>query len=245
MLLVVALLAGAAWLASGAWRVRYELRDGSTALSPSPLLDLKERLGLQHFYSQIGQDKWILGEVYPGTRDGYFVDIGSWDAVKFSNSKALEEAGWQGICADPFPRNWHDRTCRLFREVVYGVAGETVRFRRAGVLGGIEDYLGRENRREAEVVEFTTTTLADILERAGAPSFIQYLSIDTEGSEYEILRALPFDRYRIGAITVEHNHQEPKRTQIRELLEAHGYRRAREQLVEDWYVLEDLPDASG
>jgi hypothetical protein len=240
--LLAALALGiAAYLASGALAVRYELRDGSSARSPSLRLDLEERLGLRTFHSQLGQDKWILGVVYPGTSDGYFVDIGSWDAVKFSNSKALEEAGWQGVCADPFPRNWRDRTCQLFEEVVYGEAGQTVRFRRAGVLGGIEDHLGQENRRGAEVVEFTTTTLADMLARAGAPPFIHYLSIDTEGSEFEILRALPFDTYRIGAITVEHNHEEPKRTRIRELLEAHGYRRVREQLVEDWYLLEDLP----
>ena len=67
-------------------------------------------------------------------------------------------------------------------------------------------------------------------------ALIHYVSIDTEGSEYEILAAFPFDAYQVGAFTIEHNCEEPKRARIRELLESHGYRFSREQLVDDWYV---------
>ena len=207
--------------------------------SPSLRLDLRQALGLQDFYSQLGQDKWVVGIVYPGVTDGYFVDVGAWDAEIDSNSKALEELGWTGICVDPFPQNWKNRTCRLFEEVAYGRAGEIVRFRAAGQLGGIDDRLGfwKDDVQQFPIVELRTTTLADILERAGAPPFIHYLSIDTEGSELDILAALPFERYTIGALTVEHNFEEPKRGRIRALLESKGYERAREQLVDDWYVL--------
>ena len=64
-------------------------------------------------------------------------------------------------------------------------------------------------------------------------------SVQTQpGSELEILSALPFDQYQVGAFTIEHNFEEPKRSRIAELLSGHGYRLDRTQLVDDWYVLE-------
>lgn len=244
MVLTVLLAAGAVVIAlrDGGF-VEYRLRDGSVAASPSFPMDVQQLLGLRDFHSQLGQDKWVLGEVHSGVRDGYFVDVGSWDAVKHSNSKALEDAGWEGVCADPFPRNWEGRRCQLFRAVIYGKRGEIVRFRTAGITGGIEQHVdqSRPRVRDAGVVELTTTTLGDVLQRAGAPAYIHYVSIDTEGSEYEILAAFPFDSYQVGAFTIEHNHEEPKRARIRQLLESHGYRFAREQLVDDWYVFDAEP----
>lgn len=109
------------------------------------------------------------------------------------------------------------------------------------ILGGIDTHLDR-HKTEVEsspFVELTTTTIGDILERANAPRFIHYVSIDTEGSELEILKAFPFSEYRVGAFTIEHNFEEPKRHQIRELLEHKGYRFVKEQIVDDWYILGD------
>ena len=211
--------------------------------SPSLYLDLKDFVGLEKFYSQLGQDKWILGKVYPGVTDGFFVDIGAWDAEIDSNTKALEGRGWKGICVEPFPRNWNERTCQLFQEVVYSKKGEVVRFRQADILGGIDEHIGHHKAEVASspIVELTTTTIGDVLDRAKAPKFIHYISIDTEGSEFEILKALPFSEYTVGAFSIEHNSEEPKRQQIRTLLEAHGYRFARVQLVDDWYLLKTTP----
>jgi len=85
-------------------------------------------------------------------------------------------------------------------------------------------------------VKITTVTLDDILARAGAQSFIHFISLDIEGAELEALRAFPFDRYRVGAWTIEHNREEPKRSQIVQLLAAHGYRRVNEWHQDDFFV---------
>jgi len=242
--LVVLLMALAAALAAAEYRygrfTGYHVPGAPLARSPSLLLDVKQALGLQKFYSQLGQDKWILGRVFPGVRDGYFVEIGAWDAEQDSNSKALEERGWTGVCVEPFPQNWMNRTCRLFQEAVYSRKGKTVRFHMGGQLGGIDETLGAYKPliSRTPFVELQTTTIADVLQRAAAPRFIHYMSIDTEGSEFEILSALPFDQYQVGAFTIEHNFEEPKRSRIAELLLRHGYRLDRTQLVDDWFVLE-------
>src|SRR5262249_19590794 len=86
------------------------------------------------------------------------------------------------------------------------------------------------------IVEFTTVTLGDILERAKAPRFIHYVSLDVEGPEFQVLQGFPFDKYQIGALTVEHNFQEPKRSQIKALMESHGYKYAHTSDRDDFYV---------
>ena len=202
------------------------------------LLSVQEALGLASFPSQIGQDKWVLFTVFPGRTDGFFVDVGSGDGITHSNTFTLERRGWTGICIDPFPTRMEQRTCRIFEEVVYGERGKRVAFHMAGEVGGIAESLDTWKREaeKAPAVEFTTVTLGDILDRAQAPRFIEFMSLDIEGAELEALRALPFDKYRFGAMAIEHNYEGRKRNDIQALLEGQGYRRVRTWMQDDFYV---------
>jgi FkbM family methyltransferase len=201
-------------------------------------MTVEETFGLTTYYSQSGQDKWLTEIVFPGVTDGYFLDVGSADGISYSNSKLLEEHGWQGICVDPFPTSMETRTCQLFENVVYDTAGQKVQFTTAGELGGVAADLGKWKGEASgsATVEFTTMTLGDILERAKAPSYIHYMSLDIEGAELKALRGLSLDKYRFGALTIEHNHEEPKRTEIYQLLTQHGYRRAFSWQQDDYYL---------
>jgi FkbM family methyltransferase len=200
-------------------------------------LSIRETLGLAAFPSQIGQDKWVTETVFPDLTHGFFLDVGSGDGTVDSNSKVLEQKGWTGICIDPFPTNMHDRTCRMLKEVVFSEAGRKMSFQASGLLGGISDTLGawKDTAMKAATVEFTTTTLAAILKTEEAPRFIHFISLDIEGAELEALKGFPFDQYRIGAMAVEHNFEEPKRTQIRALMKQHGYRRVHSWSQDDFY----------
>src|SRR5215510_4291407 len=145
----------------------------AVALGAGLVVSAKEIQGLATFYSQMGQDKWVSEEVFPGVTNGFFLDVGSGDGTLLSNTKALEQKGWTGICIDPFPKNMQDRTCKVFKEVVFSEAGKQVQFRAASDLGGIAHTLGtwKDAAEKAPMVEFTTVTLGDILDRAKAPRF--------------------------------------------------------------------------
>jgi FkbM family methyltransferase len=201
-------------------------------------LSIRETLRLATFHSQIGQDKWVTETMFPDVTNGFFLDVGSGDGTVNSNSKALEEKGWTGICVDPFPKNMTGRTCQMFKEVVFSEAGRRVEFKLAGDLGGITKDLGRwkSSAASSPTVEFTTATLGDILERAHAPRYIQYISLDIEGAELDALRGLPLDKYRFGALDIEHNNEEPKRGGIEALLNHHGYRRVHMWYQDDFYA---------
>jgi hypothetical protein len=66
---------------------------------------------------------------------------------------------------------------------------------------------------------------------------IDYLSIDTEGSEYEILANFDFSKHRFRVITCEHNYTQ-ERDKIHTLLTEKGYLRKFEDVsqFDDWYV---------
>jgi methyltransferase FkbM-like protein len=84
-------------------------------------------------------------------------------------------------------------------------------------------------------------TLGSILQRANAPSFIHFMSLDIEGAELEALRGFPFDHYKLGSMAIEHNNEEPKRSQIEALLKSKGYTKAHTWMQDDFY----LPSAHG
>ena len=188
-------------------------------------LSLREALRITRYQSEIGQDKWVAETIFPGITNGFFLDVGSGDGYMESNTQALEARGWKGICIDPFPRNMGGRTCHMFKDVVSNESGKRVLFHTAGDYGGIADTLGagKDTAIKAPAVMLTTTTLDEILMRAGAPTFIHFMSLDIEGAELDALHGLSLDRYRFGAMAIEHNYEEPKRTQIRQVLKQHGY----------------------
>ena len=210
------------------------------------ILSMRNAFGFDKplYHSDYGQDRWVVQIVFPDVRNGFYVDVGSGDGVRQSNSKALDDLGWKGICIDPFPTGMQTRTARLFKEVVYSEKGLKVRFQPTSFTGGIEDHFNRTKdwpeHQKAEAVEFVTTTLDDILSRADAPGFIEYMSIDIEGAELEALKGLSFAKYKVGAFTIEHNWEEPKRSEVRVLLESKGYRYAFPRGRDDFYVYSGL-----
>jgi FkbM family methyltransferase len=240
LLVAVALGSGFVGLKLWAW---YQINASccQMPLSRSLVVSAKEILGLATFYSQMGQDKWVSETVFPGVKNGFFLDVGSGDGTVISNTKALEQKGWTGICVDPFPRNMRDRSCQVFKAVVFSKAGEQLKFWAADDWGGIiEESFGirkeKMQKYEAPTVEFTTVTLGDILERAKAPRFIHYVSLDIEGGELHALKGFPFDKYQIGALSIEHNYKEPKRNEIKALMESHGYKHVHTSERDDFYV---------
>jgi hypothetical protein len=84
-------------------------------------------------------------------------------------------------------------------------------------------------------------SLSDLLALHKAPQKIDYLSVDTEGSELEILSNFDFN-ISIDIITVEHNYHQSNRERIRLLLTSKGYERILEKFSswDDWYVQRPL-----
>ena len=96
-----------------------------------------------------------------------------------------------------------------------------------GMYSGILDAFDTYDPTGGAVVQRQVMTIGDLLDKVGAPARIDFLSLDTEGSELDILSSFPFETRTLGALTVEHNHNQEKRDAIRRLMESKGYVRVR------------------
>lgn len=202
---------------------------------------------LRHSQSQLGQDIFALFEL-SFKRGGYFVEFGVTDGINLSNTYVLEkEFGWRGIIAEPAMR-WHkdlksNRNCHVELMCVWRDSDSVLTFHETdqGEYSTIDSYsssdIDKQGRAHGRKYRVTTISLEDLLDKYDAPKTIEYLSIDTEGSEYEILSAFNFNKYDFKVITCEHNFS-PQREKIFSLLTEHGYRRQFERIsdFDDWYV---------
>jgi FkbM family methyltransferase len=197
--------------------------------------------------SQLGQD--VLALASKGlSSPGYFVEFGATNGVDLSNTFILEkDFGWEGILCEP-ATSWHDdlkrdRDCSIDTRCVFTTSKEHVSFTetKIGELSSISSFVKGDGhsplRKRLSRYEVETVSLLDLLVEHQAPTFIDFLSVDTEGSEYEILKSFNFDAYSFGLICVEHNFT-PNRAKILSLLESQGYRQIHKELSEwdDWFV---------
>jgi FkbM family methyltransferase len=168
-------------------------------------------------------------------RNGYFVEFGATDGRALSNTFLLEDDyQWTGILAEP-ARCWHsaltkNRKSAIDLRCVWARSGEQLDFNEteSAELSTINSFsdLGLHASDRSKGTRYTVETVSpsDLLAHHLAPYEIDYLSIDTEGSEFEILSPFDFSSYDIRLITVEHNYN-LRREQIFSLLTSQGYRR--------------------
>ena len=200
-------------------------------------------------YSQIGQDLQVL-EFYDNKKNGFFIEIGAYDGIELSNTYLLEKTyNWKGICVEPIPKKF-ELLCKnrpnslcydyavyntSYKEVIFDVGSNTCEMY-SGINGTLDCqcYIDLVNANKTQIMRITIS-LNDLLEQSNAPLFIDYLSLDTEGSELEILKGVDFSKYTFGLIDVEHNGVQPKRSQIKDLLTSNGYVYLRENNWDDCY----------
>lgn len=193
--------------------------------------------------SQLGQDVHVLHNIYKSKKNGYFVEVGAYDGIEYSNTYLMErDYGWKGILIECNPRwfssIYQNRDSIFMPYAVYNENNKILEFYDTGHgLSGLVETNHHYSNQRAQVIQVMTKTLTQILDNANAPSFIEFLSLDTEGSEYEILRTHDFDKYKFGYICVEHNDVLQNRIMIRQLLESKGYLHYRENRVDDDYIL--------
>lgn len=206
--------------------------------------------------SQIMQDLWVCFELGE-KRQGFFVEFGATNGLTNSNTWLLEHHyGWKGILAEPNPVWHHDlaanRGVPIEHNCVSSRSGEVVTFITTDdsdpELSAIANFSAGDHfaevRSKGIQIQIDTISLDDLLDKYDAPREIDYISIDTEGSEYDILSAYSFER-RFRLISVENNRK--TEGDIQRLLEGKGYERVFSQFSQwdGWYVSRELSRRDG
>jgi len=163
----------------------------------------------KHDPSQVGQSKFV-DRLLSGRRNGFFIECGAADGETLSNSLFFElERNWTGILIEANP-NFHsallekNRRAYVLRACLSTERRPiTVRMRPAGFLGGISDKMPRSRASKTPEVLVNCFPLNTIMASLNV-SHVDYLSLDVEGAEIDILRTVDWTRLRIDVITVEY-----------------------------------------
>lgn len=189
------------------------------------------------YHSQAKQDL-IIDNLMKGKDGGTFIDIGANDGITYSNSFFFEkERNWSGICIEPiketFQKLKENRKCILVNGAVYE-SDQMIRFKNvrgySEMLSGILEYRSsiHDERTErelsahggySEIIEVRGLKFSTILDKYNIKA-VDYLSLDIEGGEFEVLNSIDFNIYDISFLTVENNYSDDR---IRQLMKSRGF----------------------
>jgi FkbM family methyltransferase len=205
------------------------------------------------YFSQYNQDKFVHQILKK--KKGIFIDIGANDGVSISNSYFFEKnLNWKGICIEPidelFEKLVRNRGCICLQCGVWSQT-TTLQFYRANgyseMLSGIVDSfnINHFKRLQTEIKEFggsleiVNVNVRSLNEILNEHNFfnIDFCSIDTEGSEFEILRTLNYERFKINMLLVENQYDEFK---LRDFLNQKGYKFVKRLGSDDVFFREEF-----
>ncbi|MCL2347895.1 MAG: FkbM family methyltransferase [Planctomycetaceae bacterium] len=157
------------------------------------------------FYSQYQEDRFLYESGLLPER-GVFVEIGASDGVTGSNTKMLEETGWSGLCVDADPR-WFEALTKTRKKILQAAVAEydgITEFYLDGdpTLSGISPP-GFHQATKIHVPCLRLDTILDHFQMV--PDLI---SIDTEGTEVDVLNSFDIDFYSPEILIVEYLSQQ-------------------------------------
>jgi len=174
-----------------------------------------------------------LIDLFNGKKNGFFVEIGAFNGVRYNDSYTLEQHyNWQGILVEPDPEVFKD--LRQFRPnailcnkaIAPSICDEAY-FYRGGIYGGLSQYMDMDqirehSRRKNDIITVSTIRLAELLD--STPEIIDFLCLDVAGAELPILEDYfaNFNR-KIRTLVIEFNFDYQKLANLRQLLKPLGY----------------------
>jgi FkbM family methyltransferase len=200
------------------------------------------------YYSQFGEDR-ILAEIFNRKKQGLCIEVGANDGVNDSNTMYFESIGWNCILIEPNPVLCKmiraSRNATLVEVAASDKNGETSLF----VAEGAERAHGVSTINPAEEalnkiksygftyseVKVNTRSLNDILENLKIDHQIDFISVDVEGHEMEVLKGFSIEIWKPTVILVEDN-SNCEKFDVRNYLKNYGYLPFKRTGVNDWYA---------
>lgn len=170
---------------------------------------------------------------------GYFVEVGANEPIERSQTFHLEQLGWSGVLIEPQP-DLAKALRESRRAIVYAVAcsspenaGRSMPLKLADAYSTLNAALHDPSAKITGSIDVPIKTLDQVLTDAQAPSPIDFLSIDVEGHEREVLRGFDIERWRPRLVLIE-DHVLDRR--LHNHLVVRGYAWIRRTGLNSWYV---------
>lgn len=202
-------------------------------------------------YSQRFEDLY-LGCCFPDAQDGFYIDVGAGHPVYDNVSFAFYLRGWRGIAVEPNP--WLSQLANGVRprdrniQALVGAAEGDAAFHLVNEFHGLSTMIADHARKAesefgkaSQAIKMPMTTLKALCEHH-APASFEFLKIDVEGAEDDVIRGGDWKRFRPKVVVIEAlapYSLAPAWDSWEPILTAHGYRYARFDSLNRYYVAEE------
>ena len=204
------------------------------------LISLKEMLPngfVVKSYSQEGEDM-ILNRIFENQRTGFFIDVGAHHPKRFSNTYFFYKKGWKGINIDAMPgsmrafEKYRPRDINIEKPISSKKQVLTYYAFNEPALNGFSKEIsksrdGLNNYKIEFTKDIETTTLNDILDlKLPLKQSIDFLSIDVEGLDFDVIKSIDLKKYKPKVILIEilgYTFSEIQNTEIHKYLAAENY----------------------
>lgn len=184
---------------------------------------------------------YLIGTM--GITKGTFVEVGAFQPMELSQTYAFEQAGWSGILVEPVAE--HAAALRQQRRApVFEVAcgspenhGSLMPIRVAGGLSTMRTSDLTHDLAAKEVRSVRVVTLDSVLGEAGVTA-IDFLSIDVEGMEIDVLRGFSIERFQPRLALIEDHCEGLGKHRY---MQSKGYKLVRRSGLNSWYIPNDTP----
>lgn len=184
-------------------------------------------LGGMQYYSQMNQDMCLDNCIFGNRRGGVFLDVGGNDPVQMNNTYFFEKnRGWTGVAFEPMPtarEKWKEKRTTECLPYALGNTEKQAEFceYEADTLSGLAsavDYRGQIAKRY-----IVQTRRLDTILRERNINYVDFISLDVEGSELDVLMGIDFNAVYIYCIVIENNKGRKKEKEIRKFLTKSGF----------------------
>ena len=163
-------------------------------------------------FSQFGQDSYIFNKLFKNKNHGTFVDVGGNDPVNGNNTYLFEMNGWNGIAVEPQDKLrflWKDLRKTKCLDSVIGPEEKQIVFVEGGDsengLSGVKNFNKVSNKNPGKLETVKMQKRLDQILIENNLQNLDYLSIDVEGYEMEVLKSIDFNKINIELICLENN----------------------------------------
>jgi FkbM family methyltransferase len=224
------------------------VEDNTHVLNMRHLWPMSNIFENKEYFSQFGEDKF-MESLFPERYIGTCVEVGAYNGINGSNTLSFEKKGWKCICIEPLPE--HFEKCRINRKYsvnccISNTNKDDVPFYVYELEGGNQSAISSLEpdmrlvkshahliRKAGQEIRVKCRTLTSVLDEASFPLEIDFISIDTENTEIDVLKGFDFSKYKVKYLIIENNYNE---SICEDYLAPLGFKKFRRHEVNDFYM---------
>ena len=171
---------------------------------------------------------------YPVERNLYVVEVGAADGIDNSNSyELIQEYQWRGLLVEPHPGYFMDLLMLYTDHPKVKLSNYAIGSKDCRRMLGLDGQCSSLVHKKPFEIQVQCVTLTNLLKLYNVPNHFNFLSVDCEGADMEVLRSLDWTMYKPAVVCVEHS---MSRIELDDFMNQVGYKEFANNMGNTFFV---------